>query len=412
MALAEIINIGDELLIGQTVNTNASWLGEQLALSGIDLHRVTVIADKRDSILHELAEAEKRSDIVLITGGLGPTRDDVTKHVLCEYFNTELERNHEILQRIEQYFISRGREVLESNRMQADLPKSCVIIPNLHGTASGMWFNKDGKVFVSMPGVPYEMTAMVTNEVIPRLQQQYQLAKIHHRTIMTQGIGESFLAEQISDWESRIYRSGMGLAYLPSPGLVRLRITARDIDNAAEQTEAFAQELEARLPQYVYGRDADTLEEVVGRMLRENKATLSTAESCTGGGIAAKITSVSGSSEYFLGSVVAYSNNVKKSALHIQEQTLTEHGAVSEQVVREMAASVCQIMQTDYSIAVSGIAGPLGGTPEKPVGTVWIAVSGKGVCNTKMFQFGGTRDRIIAQTILSSLNMLRLLIKS
>lgn len=411
MALAEVINIGDELLIGQTINTNASWLGEQLALSGIDLHRVTVIADKRINILTELAEAEKRSDIILITGGLGPTADDVTKHVMCEYFSTELERNQEILQRIEQYFISRGREVLESNRMQADLPKSCVIIPNLHGTASGMWFEKNGKVFVSMPGVPYEMTSMVTNEVIPKLKSQFKFANIHHRTLMTQGIGESFLAEQIRDWESRIYRAGMGLAYLPSPGLVRLRITARDIPNAEQETEAFAKELELRLPQYVYGRDADTLEELVGRMLRQKQATVSTAESCTGGGIAAKITSISGSSDYFKGSIVAYSNEVKMAALNVLQQSIDEHGAVSEEVVREMAEGVRKMMNTDFGISVSGIAGPTGGTPEKPVGTVWIAVAGNGVCNTKKCQFGGTRDRIITQTILSSLNLLRLTLK-
>jgi nicotinamide-nucleotide amidase len=408
MITAEIISIGDELLIGQTINTNAGWMGEKLNLAGIEVLRTTVIPDKREQILKALQEAAQRADIILTTGGLGPTRDDITKHTLCEFFNTELVRNTEVLKYIEAFFARRGREMLEVNRMQADLPKRCTVIHNSNGTASGMWFDVDNKVYVSMPGVPFEMKGMMEDSILDMLAKRFELTQIVHKTILTQGIGESFLAEQIKDWENRIYNSGMSLAYLPSPGMVKLRITSKQPNPPVEIIESLAAELADRFPQYVFGEDKDTLEEVCGNILRTRSLTLCTVESCTGGAIAGKITSVSGSSDYFMGAMVTYSNKLKTLLAAVSEPVIEDFGAVSEEVVVAMARGGKEKMQTDYCIAVSGIAGPMGGSEQKPVGTVWIAVAGPERVFTKKFLFGNNRQRNIDQSVLSALNMLRL----
>ncbi len=408
MITAEIISIGDELLIGQTINTNAGWMGEKLNLAGIEVLRTTVIPDKREQILKALQESAQRADIVLMTGGLGPTRDDITKHTLCEYFNTKLVRNSDVLKHIEAFFARRGREMLEVNRMQADLPELCTVIHNPAGTAAGMWFDMDNKVYVSMPGVPFEMKGMMEDSILDMLARRFQLTQIVHKTILTQGIGESFLAEQIKDWENRIYNSGMSLAYLPSPGMVKLRITSKQTNPPVEIIESLAAELTERFPQYVFGEDKDTLEEVCGKLLRARSLTLCTVESCTGGAIAGKITSVSGSSDYFLGAMVTYSNKLKTLLAGVPESTIENFGAVSEEVVVAMATGGKEKMQTDYCIAVSGVAGPTGGSEQKPVGTVWIAVAGPRRILTKKFLFGNNRQRNIDQSVLSALNLLRL----
>lgn len=405
----EIISIGDELLIGQTVNTNAAWIGEQLSLAGFGVKAVTTIRDEKEEINTALNYAFSRAGIVLITGGLGPTKDDITKHVLAEYFNTRLVRNEAVLTHIESFFSQRGRVMLDANIRQADLPENCTILHNPVGTAAGMWFENNGKICISMPGVPYEMKAIMELEVLPKLKEKFQ-SKVHfHRTVLTQGIGESFLAEKIKDWETDLRNEGMGLAYLPSPGLVRLRISASE-DKKSLAEEKVNGKIETVLPlisKYVYGFDEDKLESVIGRLLLQKKATLSTAESCTGGNIAHLITEVPGSSDYFQGSVVSYSNEIKIKELGVNPDDLKTFGAVSQQVAEQMARGINQRFRTDYSIAVSGVAGPAGGTEEKPVGTVWIAVAEGQKVYSKKYLFEKDRQRNITRSTLTALMMLR-----
>ena len=408
--LIEVITIGDEILLGQTVDTNSTWLGAELSKIGFEIYRMNSIQDNKEHILQSLKEAESRADVILITGGLGPTKDDITKITLCEYFDTKLVRNHEVLKRIESYFKQFNREMLETNISQADLPEKAKVIDNFYGTASGMWFEKKNKIFVSMPGVPYEMKAMMSNVIIPELKRRYQTPEIYHRTLLTQGIGESFLAEMIKDWENRLRQTGLHLAYLPSPGIVKLRITSKNIKDGLKQTEKFVLELQKLIPKYLFGEEGDTLPSVVGKLLQDKQATLSTAESCTGGNIASMITSAPGSSLYFEGSIISYSNRIKEEKLGVSNQSLEKYGAVSKQVVIEMAEGVRKQMSTDYGIATSGIAGPEGGSDEKPVGMVWIAVSGAEGTRSLKFNFGGNRERNIQMSSLSALNMLRLML--
>ncbi|MFZ5554260.1 MAG: competence/damage-inducible protein A [Bacteroidota bacterium] len=404
---AEIISIGDELLIGQTVNTNAAWIGRELSLLGIEIHRITTISDQREEIISAISASP--ADIILMTGGLGPTNDDITKSTLASYFGSKLVRNTDIVQRIESYFSQRGREVSEVNRQQADLPDNCTVLTNPLGTASGMWFEKNGKIVISMPGVPYETKAIMTNEVLPRLKERFPLPHLVHRTILTQGIGESFLAEIIKDWETRLRNDGLSLAYLPSPGIVKLRITAKggEKNNLEKQVNTYINELLTLVPQYIYGFENDRLEQLVGNLLTEKKQTLSTAESCTGGYIAHMITSVPGSSAYFMGTVVSYSNRIKTEILEVKEADLNNYGAVSREVVEQMALGIQKKFQTGYSIAVSGVAGPDGGSDEKPVGTVWIAIAFPGGVESKKFLFEADRIRNIHRTALTALTMLR-----
>ncbi len=405
---AEIISIGDELLIGQVVNTNASWMAEQLSLYGVSVGQITVIADQKDHIMRTLEEASRRSELVLITGGLGPTSDDITKHTLCTYFDTRLVLDPEALADIEALFPRRGLKVSEPNRLQAELPENCRSIPNAHGTARGMWFEKDGVIYISMPGVPFEMKPMMTNYILPELAGRNTTGTIYFKTVLTQGVGESFLAELIREWELQL-PSNIKLAYLPQPGIVRLRLTATgpSLHHLKEEVDDEIRKLGSIIPELIFGFNDDTLEALVGSILKERGQTLVTAESCTGGYLAHRITSVPGSSAYYLGSIISYSNKLKMNLLGVPEEDLIRHGAVSEEVVKAMARGARIRLSADYAIAVSGIAGPDGGTAEKPVGTTWIAVASPEGVQAQKYQFGEHRERNITRTALTALNLLR-----
>ena len=407
--LAEIITIGDEILIGQIVDTNSAWMGEQLNLVGIKVHQITSVSDNAEHIVKALDEAQSRADIILITGGLGPTKDDITKHTLVKYFNTSLRFDEEVHQHVKSLFARFGREVTGVNLKQAEVPEICTVIHNANGTAPGMWFEQDGKVFISMPGVPYEMKKMMGAEILPRLKKKYSLPTIVHRTILTQGVGESFLSEIIAEWETSLEAEKIKLAYLPSPGMVRLRLSASGNDEIAlrKSVEDKVEELNKLIPQHIYGYEKDTLEQIVGSLLKEKKQTLSLAESCSGGLIAHLVTSVPGSSGYFMGGVVSYSYESKTKMLGVTTETLEKFGAVSEDVVTQMALGAKKEFNTDWAVSASGIAGPDGGMEGKPVGTVWIAVAGPNGVKAKKFQFGGDRERNIAVTAITALNMLR-----
>ena len=405
---AEILSIGDELLIGQTLNTNAGWMGEQLGLVGIRARRVVVISDDRDDILAALGDA--KADVVLITGGLGPTKDDITKHTLCAFFGTRLVRHPDIEARIAAFFESVGREPLEVNRAQADLPESCTVIPNDRGTASGMWFERDGRVYVSMPGVPYEMKAMMQQVVLPQLVDRFAPPAIVHRTILTTGLGESHLAQRIAAWEDGLAADRIKLAYLPSPGLVKLRLSTYANDDpgtARSRVDGQAEQLYTLIPELIFGEGDERLEQVTGRLLKERGQNLSLAESCTGGYVSHLITSIPGSSSFYIGGVVSYANAVKMEELGIPSDMLELNGAVSQPVVERMAVGVREALRTDWSIALSGVAGPDGGTAEKPVGTVWVAVAGPGGVRSFKGFFPGTRDLVIKRSALAALNLLR-----
>jgi nicotinamide-nucleotide amidase len=405
---AEIISIGDELLIGQTLNTNAAWMGEQLSLAGIRPVRVRMIGDDRREIMEALATAV--GDVVLLTGGLGPTKDDITKHVLCEFFDTTLVRHPEIEARIASFFQSIGREPLEVNRAQADLPASCIVVPNDRGTASGMWFAREGKVYVSMPGVPYEMKRMMRDYVVPRLVEHFAPPTIVHRTILTTGLGESHLAERIAHWENSLAAEGIKLAYLPSPGLVKLRLSAyadNRLRDARTSVDRKAEELYALIPELIFAEGEDRIEAVIGAMLKKRGQTLSLAESCTGGYVSHLITSIPGSSAYYIGGVVSYANAVKMEELGISGDMLELNGAVSQPVVERMATGVRTALRTDWSIALSGVAGPDGGTEDKPVGTVWMAVAGPDGVRSTCIYLPGSRDLVIKRSAIAALDLLR-----
>ena len=412
----EIINIGDELLIGQVVNTNASWMAEHLNLEGFKVHQFTIIGDTREHILDALWKAGERSEVVLISGGIGPTNDDITKTTLCDFFGTRLVFNEDAYKDIENFFARRGYEVTGLNRQQACLPEDCIGIPNKLGTARGMWFEKDipvtGRsaktIFISMPGVPFEMQAMMTENIIPELKKRFHPKSIYHKTILTQGIGESFLAAIIEEWENNL-PPAIKLAYLPQPGIVRLRLTGTGDDEAAIRAMVGEQagKLSAIIPEYIFGEDDDRLEAIIGKLLKEKNCTLGTAESCTGGYIAHLLTSIPGSSAYFKGSIIAYDNVIKELMLGIMPETIQEFGAVSSEVVTEMAIGAQTHLNVDYVIAVSGIAGPDGGTSEKPVGTTWIALATPDEVFSKQYLFGDSRERNIRRAALQALNLLR-----
>lgn len=409
MAKASVLTIGDELLIGQTINTNAAWIGRELALVNIRVTKSLTISDEKSAIISAINLLLEDSNILIITGGLGPTKDDITKYTLAEYFSMKLKRNQEVLEKIEGFFKIRGREMLEVNRQQADLPENCRVIENKSGTASGMWFEKDGKIIISMPGVPYEMKAMMSEVVIPDLVKIFKPVAVYHRTILTQGIGESFLADILKDWENDLRINGHSLAYLPSPGIVKLRVSAggKNVNELKLIVDDYCEKLYEIIPEWIYGEEDDQLEALVGKLLTNKKMTLSTAESCTGGYISHLITSVSGSSAYYMGSVVSYSNEIKTNQLKVDEKLISTAGAVSKEVVEQMALGVKEKLKTDYSIAVSGVAGPDGGSEEKPVGTVWIAIGTPNGLVSKKYLFENSRERNIRRAALTSLNMLR-----
>jgi len=408
---AEVITIGDEILYGQTLDTNTQWMGKRLNEIGVKIIRKVALGDQKEEIVKGLNEASRRADIILITGGLGPTKDDITKKTLAEYFDTPLIMSEEILQHITELFTKRNLPMNALNEAQALLPRDCTVIPNSQGTAPGMWFEHDEKVYVSMPGVPYEMETMMSESIIPRLREVFALPVIFHQMIQTVGIGESWLAEQIEGWEDQL-PPHIRLAYLPSFGRVKLRLTAVGENRLQLEEDVAAQvrQLEPIIEKYIYGYGDKTLEEAVGELLNETGKTLAVAESCTGGFLAHSITSVPGSSRYFQGGIVAYSNALKTSLLGVSEETLESHGAVSEETIRAMAEGVRERLKTDFGVSTSGIAGPGGGTPEKPVGTVWIAVAGPEETVAKKILLSNNRLVNIRRSTVVALNMLRKLI--
>jgi nicotinamide-nucleotide amidase len=406
--VAELLTIGDEILYGQIVDTNSQWMSVELDKIGIKVVRKTTVGDVESEMLTAFAEAEKRADVILITGGLGPTSDDLTKPCLARYFNCGLAMNEEALAEVTEFFKSRGRELTEINRQQAALPTACIKITNALGTAPGMWFDKGEKVFMSMPGVPHEMKKMMTDLVLPRLAKKYALPVIHHKVIRTIGIGESFLAEKIAEWENTL-PPHIKLAYLPSLGEVKLRLTGfgSSLAQLESETNQLVEKLKERVGQFIYGYGETPIEVVIGETLRTRKLTLSIAESCTGGYLSHLITSVPGSSEYFLGTMIPYAYEIKMRQLGVKPEILEKYGAVSEPTIIEMANIVRAKFSTDIGVATSGIAGPGGATPDKPVGTVWIAYSDKHQTVTKKLQL--TKDRMLNIKLASAavLNLIR-----
>jgi len=407
----EIITIGDEILIGQIVDTNSAWMAVELNQEGIEVLQITSISDSPGHLINALNEAQYRADVVLITGGLGPTKDDRTKKVLCDYFHSTLVVHEPTLQHITQLFKNRGIDVIQLNKDQALVPECCTVLFNQAGTAPGMWFERDGKILVSMPGVPFEMKHLMTNQIIPRLKGLNGNSKIVHKTVLTIGIPESILSEMLNDWEDALPQY-IHLAYLPEPGQIRLRFSAFGDDELLlkQEIESQIDKLKQIIPDAIYGYGNQTMAEVVGRLLMEKSATMATAESCTGGFIAHSITSVPGCSAWFKGTVVAYSNEIKTNVLNVNSSDLLENGAVSPVVVEQMAEGVRDLMNVDFSVATSGIAGPDGGTTDKPVGTVWIAVATSGKTYSKKFNFTNNRERNIIRSGQTALDLLRLIL--
>lgn len=410
---AEIITIGDEILIGQTIDTNSAWVGAELSRAGFDVHRRTSVHDNHSDIITALGNVDRRSDVVIITGGLGPTSDDITKPALCEFFNTRLVTNTEVLGMIEEMFRRRGYPMNENNRRQADVPESCMILKNRAGTAPGMWFEEEGIIFISLPGVPAEMKHIMTEHVLPLLKKRFTSQVIIHRTIMTYGTFEAKLAETLAGFEAAL-PGEIKLAYLPSYGVIKLRLTAtgRNGDMLAASIEEQVKKLHGIIHDLIFSDNEETLEMVAGRLLKASDKSVSTAESCTGGRIASLITSVPGSSSYFNGSVVAYNNNVKTTLLGVPENLITEKGAVSREVVECMAKGARRLLNTDFAVATSGIAGPDGGTPDKPVGTIWTAVASERGTSAEKHLYTGDRSANIERFSVAALNLLIRHIKS
>ena len=410
---ASIITIGDELMIGQVTDTNSTWIAQQLNLEGIWIRKRVAVGDSSNEILKVLNEESTASAIILITGGLGPTADDITKPLLCEYFGMKLVTNQQVLQHVQHLFENIfKRPFTDINRKQAEVPDGCTVIHNARGTAPGMWFEKDGVIYVSMPGVPHEMKGMMTSSVIPMLHKKIRSGTILHKTLLTAGVGESALAEHITEWETSLPHH-IKLAYLPNYGMVRLRITGTG-GNAAEldqEMKRYFDGLVRLVDKWLVTAEDKTMVQVVGNMLRKRNKRLVTAESCTGGYIAHLITSEPGSSQIFNGSVVSYANSVKEDILHVDAQTLQQFGAVSEQTVTQMVHGAVKELKADYCIATSGIMGPDGGTDEKPVGTVWIGVGNEDKVVTRLFNFRFDRSRNIEMTAVQALNALRMFLQ-
>jgi len=410
--IAEIITIGDEILIGQIVDTNSAWMAQKLNLAGVRVKQITSVSDDRQHILDTLYQASQRADLILITGGLGPTKDDITKKTLAEYFQTGFRTDTDALKNVERIFARYNVPVSEINKKQAEVLENCTILLNMNGTAPGMWIENNKKIYVSMPGVPFEMMYMMEELVIPKIKETFKLPNIYHHTILTAGIGESILAEKISDVEDSLPKH-IKLAYLPKLGMVRLRLSGSGSDSKIlnEEINTYSKKIIDLISEYVIIESDTALEKVILDLMDSNGLTLSTAESCTGGYISHLITQHPGSSKVFVGGAVCYSNQLKKSMLGVSEQTLNNFGAVSEETVKEMAIGAKSEYKSDYSISVSGIAGPDGGSTEKPVGTVWIAVSGKTKTISKKFTFGNKRIQNIERAAISALTLLFKLLK-
>lgn len=414
---AEILTIGNEILIGQIINTNSVWMAQQLNMIGVSIVHMSSVADDKTAILKAFEDASKRADIVLITGGLGPTKDDITKKTFCDYFETELILDENVLKDVTEIFSKRNKEVSDLNKKQAEVPKGSLVIRNKNGTAPGMWMEKNNIIYVSMPGVPYEMKAMLMDDVIPEIKKRFKLPFIYHKTILTQGIGESVLSELISDWEDALTQKKIGLAYLPSPGMVRLRLSGKGF-NETELKHKIDEEVEKLKPlieKFIYGyeeygQEQPKLEEILGKLLLEKNLKLGLAESCTGGYISHLITSVAGSSAYYNGCIVPYQNEFKNDLLKVDTTIFENYGAVSKECVIAMVKETLIKFKADVAIAVSGIAGPTGGTVDKPIGTTWISVAYGDDIISKQFVFGDNRQRNIQITAITAMNMLRKLI--
>lgn len=408
MIQAEIITIGDEILYGQITDTNTQWISSELDKIGIRTIRKSSVGDSEKAILEIFEESSKRAELVIVTGGLGPTKDDITKKTFCKYFNTELVINPQALADVTAFFKLRGRELSNLNKGQGEIPANATFIQNTMGTAPGMWFEQGEVVYISMPGVPFEMKGMMTLTLLPKLQEYFKTPSIFHKVIRTVGIGESYLAEMIEMWEDALPKH-IKLAYLPSVGNVKLRLTGfgEDLKTLETQVEEQFQKILPTIQEYVYGFGNDELEEVVGRLLIKNKQTVSVAESCTGGYLGHQFTKVSGSSAYFIGGILSYDNAVKINQLSVKEETLNTYGAVSEKTVIEMSENVRKLMGTTFGLATSGTAGPNGGTFEKPVGTIWIAIASEKQTITKQLTLGGSREQNIHLTSINILNLLR-----
>lgn len=406
---AAILTIGDEILMGQITDTNSVYIARLLSESGIETCRMQSVPDQGDAIRHALDNLLSEADLLFITGGLGPTKDDITKKVLCDYFDDELVFDDQTYRHIESLLTHRQAPMNRLNRDQALLPRKAEILPNRKGTAAGMWFSQNGKQAVSLPGVPFEMECLMDEEVMPRLHRRFPQIAMDYRMFIVYNVAESALAEKLDAFENQLPEK-MGLAYLPSPGYVKLRLTAKAAALPALETQAGRLEgrLQSNRYQYIIpgGPQSDNLAAHIGSLLRRQGRSLSTAESCTGGYLAHLITAVPGSSDYYKGSVIAYSNEIKESILDVQSDTLRQQGAVSEETVIEMAQSVRRKFGTDYAISTSGIAGPGGGTPQKPVGTVWIAVATPRTCLTKLCRFSSDRERNIERASIQALGLL------
>lgn len=407
-----LINIGDELLIGQVINTNAAFIGQQMAAAGFPMTETLTIGDDGEVIRQSIENALQKTNLVILTGGLGPTRDDITKKVICNIFGRELVLDDATLKQVTKMFAARGMELTDTNREQALVPEGCTVLTNTLGTAPGLWLEKEGKVLISLPGVPFEMEKLIRDEVLPRLATlDTQRNLIRYRVLQCTGISESNLSDKLTEYENQLPEN-LKLAYLPKPGVIRLRLTCEGTDEAAMNKlldEQF-EKLQFVAGEYVFANQDIEIQEVISKLLINTDKKIATAESCTGGLIANLITSVPGSSNYFEGTLVSYSNEVKRDLLNVREDNLKRHGAVSEQVVSDMALNAMGLFDVDYTVATSGIAGPDGGTAEKPVGTVWIAVATPIRLVTKLFHFGSHtgRKQIAERAAQAALNMLRI----
>jgi nicotinamide-nucleotide amidase len=408
---AKIISIGDELLIGQVVNTNAAWLGNILTINGMEVISTLTIGDGEQDIWEAL-DACSDVDIIVMTGGLGPTADDITKPTLCKYFNTELEFCQDAYDNVMSIFTKRGYQMTERNRGQAYIPKSCTYIPNRYGTAPCMWFEKGKSVYISMPGVPFEMKNVFEQEILPMLLSHFKITPYINKVVMTTGVGESFLADKIKDWEDAL-PDFLSLAYLPQYGMVRLRLEGRhpDRDFLQHTIDERIEQLKDLIGEYIFGYDEKPLAEVVFEKLKAAGATMASAESCTGGSIAKMITAIPGSSEVFKGTVVSYATEVKENVLGVSHDDVVKYTVVSQQVAEQMAMGVKALLKTDYAVATTGVAGPGGGTEENPVGTVWIAVAGPAGLVSKRYNFGNSRENNIERAAITAFEMLRRTIK-
>ena len=408
MAQASIITIGDELLIGQVIDSNSAWMAQKLNNAGIRVVRRVAVGDVWDEIWKALDEEQQHADIVLVTGGLGPTSDDITKPLLCKYFGSKMIVNEEARQNVISIFTALNRPIIERNLLQAEVPDTCKVIQNKRGTAPGMWFHKGGKIVASMPGVPHEMKAMMQDDVIPWLCKHFKFPHIAHRTLLTAGAGESFIAELLKDFETAL-PDPLKLAYLPSYGMVRLRLSANGFNKEFIENEIqfHFEKLQELVNDYLVTNIDEPMEKVVGKLLLANGKTICTAESCTGGYIAHLLTSIPGSSAFYDGSLVSYSYKAKEDLLQVDHTMLETKGAVSEEIVVQMAKGALKNIKSDFVIAVSGIMGPDGGMPDKPVGTVWVAVGNNKKLITQKLSFRFDRMRNIELTAANALNLLR-----